>query len=352
MGAKKSTLSFTKKVVYTILTLVVVMLISAALKIYEDVLASNITLPENSKGYVYVGTRLTLDQNRENWKESGLFRNLDAFVRVIKVLGFEGKIKPGRYEVNPSTSNYNLIRLMASGRQTPIDITFKYAERKDDLIKFWSGLLEADSNELSVLLNDASLFEDIGLDTMNSISIFIPNTYNLYWNTPAEDLLLRMKKEYQLFWNNERKTKAAALNLTNQQVSILASIVQKETYQKAEMPIVAGVYYNRLKKGMPFQADPTILYAINDKSIKRVAGAMLQIESPFNTYKYSGLIPGPICVPSVQAIDAVLNLQKHNYIYFCAKEDFSGFHNFASSFSQHQLNARKYQRELNRRGIR
>ncbi|MES2780378.1 MAG: endolytic transglycosylase MltG [Bacteroidota bacterium] len=352
MATKKSNISFNKKVLYTVLALVAVLLFSAAIKIYEDVLASNIRLADNKKGYVYVGTHLTLEQNKENWKRSGLFRNLDAFVRVVKVLGFESKLKPGRYEVDATFSNYKIIRLMASGRQTPVDVTFKYAERKEDLVQFWSSLLEADSSELGQLLNDASLFEDIGLDTLNSVCIFIPNTYNFYWNTPAEDVLLRMKKEYRLFWNDERKAKAEALHLTPQQVSILASIVQKETYQKSEMPIVAGVYYNRLKKGMPFQADPTILYAINDKSVKRVGGIMLHIESPYNTYKYTGLIPGPICVPSVQAIDAVLNLQRHNYIYFCAKEDFSGFHNFAATFSQHQVNARKYQRELNRRGIR
>jgi UPF0755 protein len=244
-----------------------------------------------------------------------------------------------------------LVKLMVSGKQTPMDITFKYAERKSDLIRFWTMKLEADSNEMYELMNDVSIFEDIGLDTINSVSMFIPNTYNFYWNTTAEDLLLRLKKEYILFWNEERKAKAMVLGLTPQQVSIMASIVQKETYQKAEMPVVAGVYFNRLKRGMPFQADPTILFAINDKSIRRVSGAMLKEDSPYNTYLYTGLIPGPICVPSVQAIDAVLNLKKHNYLYFCAKEDFSGFHNFASSFAQHQINARKYQRELNKRGI-
>jgi UPF0755 protein len=244
-----------------------------------------------------------------------------------------------------------LVKLMVSGKQTPIDITFKYAERKNDLIRFWTTKLEADSNEMYRLMNDASIFEDIGLDTINSVSMFIPNTYNFYWNTTAEDLLLRLKKEYVLFWNKERKAKAMVLGLTPQQVSIMASIVQKETYQRSEMPVVAGVYYNRLKRGMPFQADPTILFALNDKSIRRVSGAMLKEDSPYNTYLYTGLIPGPICIPSVQTIDAVLDLKKHNYLYFCAKEDFSGFHNFASSFAQHQINARKYQRELNKRGI-
>jgi UPF0755 protein len=327
------------------------MFLGIGIKLYEDVLASNIELPDGEKAYVYVGTQKTLEENDQVWKTSGLFKNVEGLVRMIRWLGFELKLKPGRYEVDGSVNNYRLVKLMVSGQQTPVDVTFKYAERKTDLVRFWCANLEADSNELLQLLSDASIFEDIGLDTLNSVSMFIPNTYNFYWNTPAEDLLLRLKKEYVLFWNDERKAKATALNLTPQQVSILASIVQKETYQKAEMSVVAGVYYNRLKKGMPFQADPTILYAVNDKSIRRVSGQMLKINSPYNTYIYTGLVPGPICVPSVQAIDAVLNLQRHNYIYFCAKEDFSGFHNFATSFAQHQVNARKYQRELNRRGI-
>ncbi len=325
--------------------------ISVSLKIYEDVFASNIDLQEGKVAYLYVGTRLTLDENVQKWESYGFVKHVSTFTRLIRWLGFEHKLKPGRYEVQAGVSNYELIKMMAGGHQQPFDIVFKYAERKTDLAGFWSQQLEADSAELLSLLNDTSLFSDIGLDTLNSVLVFVPNTYNFFWNTPAEDLLLRMKKEYQLFWNDERKAKASMLKLTPQQVAVLASIVQKETYQKAEMPTVAGVYYNRLQKGMPFQADPTILYAVNDKSIRRVSGAMLKIESPYNTYTHKGLIPGPICVPSVHAMDAVLNLKKHNYIYFCAREDFSGFHNFASSFAQHQVNARKYQRALNRRGI-
>jgi UPF0755 protein len=351
MSAKQK-MTPSRRIVYIILLVVVMMLMGVGIKIYEDVLACNIELLEGEKAYVYVGTQKTLAENKENWKKSGLFKNVDGLTRMIQWLGFELKLKPGRYEVDGSFNNYKLVRLLVSGKQTPIDITFRYAERKTDLVRFWSYQLEADSNELLALLNDESMFEDIGLDTINSVSLFIPNTYNFYWNTTAEDLLLRMKKEYQQFWNDERKAKAKALQLTPLQVNIIASIVQKETYQKAEMPVVAGVYFNRLQNGMPFQADPTILYELNDKSIKRVSGAMLQLNSPYNTYRNKGLIPGPICVPSIQAIDAVLNLQKHTYIYFCAKEDFSGFHHFATTYSTHQQNARNYQRELNRRGIR
>lgn len=349
MCAKKTTTS--RLILKISLAVFTLMVIAVGVKLYEDVWAGNIVLPDGEKAYVYVGTQKTLEENQTVWEESGLFKNIEGLMRMIRYLGFEHKLKPGRYEVDASMSNYKLVRLMVSGKQTPVDITFKYAERKSDLIRFWATRLEADSNELAELMNDVTIFEDIGLDTLNSVSMFIPNTYNFYWNTTAEDLLLRLKKEYQFFWNEQRKAKAMVLGLTPKQVSIMASIVQKETYQKAEMPVVAGVYYNRLKKGMPFQADPTILFAVNDKSIRRVSGAMLKEDSPYNTYLYPGLIPGPICIPSVQAIDAVLNLQKHNFLYFCAKEDFSGFHNFAVTFAQHQVNARKYQRELNRRGI-
>lgn len=350
MSAKKKTTT-TRLILKISLCVLGLMVIAAGIKLYEDVWAGNIILPEGEKAYVYVGTQKNLTENREVWERSGLFKNMDGLMRMIKYLGFEHKLKPGRYEVDASMSNYKLVRLMVSGKQTPMDITFKYAERKSDLIRFWATRLEADSNEMLELMNDISLFEDIGLDTLNCVSMFIPNTYNFYWNTTAEDLLLRFKKEYQTFWNDSRKSQALALGLTPKEVSILASIVQKETHQKSEMPIVAGVYYNRLKIGMPFQADPTILFALNDKRIRRVTGAMLKEDSPYNTYLYTGLTPGPICVPSVQAIDAVLNLKRHSYLYFCAKEDFSGFHNFAVSFAQHQINARKYQRELNKRGI-
>jgi UPF0755 protein len=346
---KKNTLS--KQVLRISLAVFVLMLIAVGVKLYEDVWASNIRIEKGEKAYVYVGTKKTLEENQQVWERSGLFKNVEGLMRIIRYLGFEYKLKPGRYEVDASMNNYKLVKLMVGGKQTPMDITFKYAERKEDLVRFWCTKLEADSFEMAQLMNDSSIFGDLGLDTLNSVSMFIPNTYNFYWNTSAEDLLLRQKKEYETFWNEDRKAKAAVLNLTPKDVSIMASIVQKETYQSKEMPVVAGVYYNRLKRGMPFQADPTILFALNDKSIRRVSGAMLKENSPYNTYLYTGLVPGPICVPSVQAIDAVLNLQNHNYLYFCAKEDFSGFHNFAATFAQHQINARKYQRELNKRGI-
>lgn len=324
---------------------------AAAFRIYEDFFASNINLPKGESDYIYVYSNKSFSESLEAMNQRKLFKNANAFSRLVALTGWEGQLKPGRYKVDASMGNLKLLRLLRSGRQEPLDITFKYAERKSDLASYWAQKLEADSNELLSILNNPQWLDSIGLDTANAISLFIPNTYNFYWNTSAEKLFKRMKEEYNLFWDSTRLTKAAQLNLTPAEVAVLASIVQKETHRKDEMPVVAGVYYNRLQKGMLFQADPTVIYAMNDKSIKRVGGAMLDIESPYNTYKYKGLPPGPICVPSVQAVDAVLNMKPHNYLYFCAKEDLSGYHNFAATFAQHQVNARKYQRMLNKKGI-
>ncbi len=338
---------------YLRITLVValVLLLAAAFRVYEDFFASNINLPKGESAYIYVYSNKSFGESLEMMNQDKVFKNAKAFARLVALTGWEGQLKPGRYKVDASMGNLSLLRLLRSGKQEPLDITFKYAERKRDLVSFWSQKLEADSNELLAILNNPQWLDSVGLDTENAISMFIPNTYNFYWNTSAEKLYRRMKGEYLDFWDSTRLEKAAALQLTPAQVAVMASIVQKETHRKDEMPVVAGVYYNRLQKGMMFQADPTVIYAMDDRTIKRVAGAMLDVESPYNTYKYKGLPPGPICVPSVQAVDAVLNMQRHKYIYFCAKEDLSGYHSFAATYAQHQVNATKYQRMLNKKGI-
>jgi UPF0755 protein len=192
----------------------------------------------------------------------------------------------------------------------------------------------------------------MGFNEQTVIGMFIPNTYNFYWNTNAFAFMERMNKEYQKFWNADRLAKAISMHLTQNEISTLASIVQKESNKADEMPIIAGVYLNRIKKGMPLQADPTIIYAWNDPTIRRVTNIHTALESPYNTYLNAGLPPGPICAPSMQAIEAVLNFSSHQYIYFCAREDFSGYHSFAVSFQQHQQNASRYQRALNARNIR
>lgn len=350
MSAKKSKPT-NRKLIYSILAIVAILLLAAGIKVYEDVLAGNINLPKGEKGYVFIYSNRSFSQNMDVLRESGLMNNTTSFERLAQLTGYSDLVKPGRYEVNADVNNLELLRLMVSGRQAPIDVTFKYARRNEDLAGFWGSQLEADSNELLALMNNATFCDSLGFTTETIKAMFIPNTYNFYWTTSARKLLKRMHEEYKNFWNEQRMAQLKAIGFSQQQVSTLASIVQKETYRKEEMPVVAGVYINRINKGMPLQADPTIIYAINNDTIKRVGGAMLDVESPYNTYKYKGLPPGPICVPAVVAIDAVLRYQRNNYIYFCAREDFSGYHNFAATFAQHQLNARRYQQELNRRGV-
>ena len=208
------------------------------------------------------------------------------------------------------------------------------------------------NDELLSYLGDEDYCRSLGFDAVTIKTMFIPNTYEVYWNTPADKLVERMKREYDSFWNDERLKKAENIRLSPIEVSILASIVEEETAVPEEYPVVAGLYINRLYKNMPLQADPTVKYAVGDFTLRRILNIHLEVESPYNTYLNGGLPPGPIRIPSVRGIDAVLNYTKHNYIYMCANDDFSGRHNFAVTLSEHNRNAQKYRAELNRRGIR
>ncbi|NQY68796.1 MAG: endolytic transglycosylase MltG, partial [Flavobacteriales bacterium] len=211
--------------------------------------------------------------------------------------------------------------------------------------------IEADSISILTLLKDGHYLNRINVKSESVLSIFIPNTYEFYWDTSAQDFIQRMKKEYGEFWSVSRLKKAKKVGLSKIEVSVLASIIQKETSKNDEKPRIAGVYLNRLKKGMKLQADPTLIYALKDFTIRRVLNKHKLIDSPYNTYMNAGLPPGPICLPEIASIDAVLESESHNYLFFCAKEDFSGYHSFAASYGQHLLNARRYQRELNKRKI-
>lgn len=211
--------------------------------------------------------------------------------------------------------------------------------------------LETDSASVMKLLDSAAYVEKLGFDTNSVYAMFIPNSYEIYWNTSAEKFISRMNDEYQKFWNDDRKAKAKNIGLSPIQVSIMASIVDAEALHDKEMPAIAGLYMNRYNKGMRLEADPTVIYANNDFNIRRVLNKHLRKVSPYNTYLNKGLPPGPIAMPSIKAIDAVLDYSKHDYIYMCAKEDFSGYHAFASSLQQHLVNARKFQKALNERNI-
>jgi UPF0755 protein len=220
----------------------------------------------------------------------------------------------------------------------------------DGLALLISSKLEADSNSVVELFNDSNYLSQHGFNTHNAISIIIPNTYEFYWNTSEEEFFDRMLNEYKKFWTANRLKMASDLGLDTKQVSVVASIVEKETRQTDEKPIIAGIYLNRLEQGWKLEADPTLIYAANDFTIKRVLNVHKQIVSPYNTYLNFGLPPGPIAMPDVDAVDAVLNAEKHDYIYFCANVEKFGYHVFASTYEQHQVNAKKYADWMNKQG--
>jgi UPF0755 protein len=232
-----------------------------------------------------------------------------------------------------------------------VQVTFNTIRTKTELAEKITANLEVSEEQFLALLQDSVYIRSFGFEEETILSLFIPNTYEFWWNTSATGLFDRMHQEYQKFWTEERKQKAAALGLNQKEVSTLASIVQAESQKADERPKIAGVYLNRLRMGMALQADPTLVFAAGDFSIKRLTAKQMAIDSPYNTYKYAGLPPGPINLPDINSLNAVLNAERHDYVYFCAKEDFSGYHSFAVSYNEHLNNARRYQRALNAANI-
>ena len=274
-----------------------------------------------------------------------------GFNWVAKKKDYHKLIKPGRYLIEKGTNNNSLVNMLRVGKQEPVKVTFTNIRFKEQLAAAISKYIEADSTEVLKTLTDTAMIRQSGFTRETFSAMFIPNTYEVYWTTSPENFVKRMKVEYENFWNESRKEKAEQLGLTPIEVSTLASIVQEETIKADEKPVVAGLYINRLKRGIPLQADPTIKFAIGDFSIRRVLNEYLEMDSPYNTYKYAGLPPGPINFPERSSIDAVLNYDKNNYLYMCAKEDFSGYHNFARTLAEHNRNAEKYRQALNENRI-
>ena len=279
----------------------------------------------------------------------------EAFLMVAAKKDFS-KTKSGRYLLKKDMSNNDLVNLLRSGSQTPIKLSFNNQDTLEKLAGRVAQQLETDSISLLNSFIDSTFLSKNNLTEASVLQIFIPNSYEFYWNTSPRKFRDKMLKEYHLFWNSSRSKKAVALNLSKSEIITLASIVQKETSKVIERPIVAGLYLNRLKKGWPLQADPTIIYCIKkikgqDFVVKRVLTADLGIKSPYNTYKNKGLPPTLISMPDISAIDGVLNAQKHSYFYMCANIDKLGYHTFARSLSQHNKNAAKYHKWLNKQRI-
>jgi UPF0755 protein len=281
-------------------------------------------------------------------------KNSSGFNFMASLRSYDKNVKPGRFLLKKGMGNYAIIASLR--KNVPVKIAFNNQERLENIAQRIGSEIEADSLQLMMSFRDSTFLKKNSFTNENVIAMFIPNSYQFYWNTSADKFRDKMLEEYRIFWNKDRLAKAARLKMTPEQVITLASIVHKESVKLDERPKVAGAYLNRLKLGMPLQGDPTIIYALKlrdnnfNQVIKRVLYGDLRINSPYNTYINLGLPPGPIAQPDISAIDAVLNPEKHDYIYFCASVEKFGYHEFATTFEQHQVNAKKYASWLNSTG--
>ena len=275
----------------------------------------------------------------------------NGFSTLARHLGLGSHLRPGRYVIEPGEGAVKLFRRIRSGSQSPVRLIIPSVRTVDRLAGYLGKTLMVDSVDWLAALTNPDTCRAYERDTATMIAMFLPNTYEVYWTTSINQLLQRMQRESDAFWTDVRRDKAAQLNLTPDQVITLASIVDEETNAQAEKPAVAGMYYNRLQQGMPLQADPTVKFALKNFEARRVYRNMLSADSPYNTYRYAGLPPGPIRIPTLAGIDAVLNLEHHDYLYMCASPTFDGTHRFARTYAEHQINARAYTNALNDRGI-
>lgn len=338
-----------RRLLYICLLVVCIFILLLGYRYYVRMFRTNLIVHETEYLYIYTGSdfQMVLD----SLTAKNYLRDIESFKRTAIALGYVDNVRSGRYKLTPGMSNRQLVNMLISGIQTPVRVTFSNARVPEQLMGKISKQLEPDSLAFVSYFRNRNTSMKYGFTGETLISMFIPNTYEFYWNITPEMFFDRMKREYELFWNGERKTKAKEIGLSLTEVSILASIVEEETIKSDERARVAGVYMNRLKKRMYLQADPTVKFALNDFSIRRVLTKHLDVKSPYNTYRNYGLPPGPIRCPSVSSIDAVLNYEHHNYLYFCAKDDFSGYHSFAKTLVEHNRNADEYRKALNRERI-
>ena len=321
--------------------------------VYNSVFLSNTDF-DSKEEIVYIPTEANFQTVLDSLRP--LVKDLESFSLVAQKKGYADRVRPGRYILKKGMNNNDLVDRLRSGN-TPVKVIFNNQERLEDLAGRISTQIEADSAELLSAFNNEEFLTANDLDKRNALNLYIPNQYEFYWNTSAEEFRSRMKTEYDRFWNEARREKAKEINLTPKEVTVIASIVQKETAKVDERPKVAGVYMNRYKNGWKLDADPTVIYAIKEKTgnfdtiIKRVLYKDLELDSPYNTYKYKELPPGPISMPDISSIDAVLNYEDHDFFYFVADVENFGYHKFAKNLAQHNRNKQEYVRWINRQGI-
>lgn len=342
MGKTKSK---RKKIISTIVAVIALILIISVFILYKFVFMPNVN---TEKFYLYIPTNASYSQVIDSLKVNNVLTDLNSFKKFTSFKKYDTKLKSGKYLLKKGMSNRQIINMLISGNQIPVNLTFNNIRTNQQLAGKLSKQIEIDSIKLIKYLNDESFTKKYNSKPADIKLIFIPNTYKVFWNISAETLFDRMFHEYKKFWNEQRIEKAKNVGITPKEVGILASIVEEETNKNDEKPIIASVYLNRLRKDMLLQADPTVKYAVGDFGLRRILNKHLKFDSPYNTYIYKGLPPGPICIPSISSIDAVLENKHTKYLYFCAKDDFSGYHNFAATAQEHIANARKYQRALNK----
>lgn len=339
-----------KNLIAIFLVVFTMMLSSFAFYGYQILYTPNI-LVEDDPMQLPIASGLGFKELQNMLVEERIVNDPVSFGFLARIKELDKNLRPGLYQLEPNMTNLQVINLLRSGKQTPVNLTFSNARQLSQLPKKLVNKLEIDSVSMAnVMLSDTTAGY-YGFKKNTFISMFIPNTYQVYWTDTPKKILDRLKREYDHFWTDDRLQKAVNLNMSPVEISTLASIVQGETNKMDEAPIVAGVYINRLQRGIPLQADPTLVFAIGDFSIRRILNKDKEYESPYNTYKYKGLPPGPINMPSIAALDAVLDYDEHDYLYFCAKEDFSGYHVFAKTLTEHNRNAGKFQRALNKERI-
>lgn len=348
--ATKSRSRFHKFVLRLLFVLILLAFISGYF-FYKVINGVNVWTPKGETVSIYIPSGANFDQLKEILYARGLVihrKNFEWWARKKKLPEL---VKPGHYVLVNGMSNNQLVNMLRSGKQVPVNVTFNNVRDIYQLAGKVGRQVEADSATLVGFLNDSSNLIKAGVDTVPVLTLFIPNTYQFYWNTTAKEFVNRMIHEYHAFWNAKRLAMAKSIGLTPTQVMILASIVEKETNKNSEKPRIASVYINRLRDGWRLQADPTIIYAIGNPNIHRVLNEQKKIDSPYNTYRHRGLPPGPICIPSISSIDAVLNYDKSHYLYFCARSDMSGYHVFSETNRMQQKNAQKYQKALDKMRI-
>lgn len=340
-----------KKLVALVLVAIVLAASLYGYSVYKKIFSNNTSF-EQREVYVHIPTNA-------NYLEvqgilSNYLKNMENFTMAAEKSSYSSNVRSGRFLLTKGMNNYEILKSLRLN--VPVQLTYNNQETIEHLAGRIAQQIEPDSLSILQAITDNDFLTDNGFTQETALCMFIPNTYEFFWDTSASKFRERMAKEYRKFWNEERLQKAESLNLTPHQVMILASIVHKETVKVDERPRVAGVYLNRLRSGMPLQADPTVIYAIKKHTgdwntvIKRVRYEHTQFMSPYNTYLVAGLPPGPITMPDISAIDAVLNPEKHDFLYFCASVERFGYHEFAKTLAQHNINAAKYQRWLNKQG--